>query len=66
MPGRGAGCVGFLRYEAASAFDKALLTHAPDGPLAWFAVLTRHDPGPKLWHQSCRRIRRQHLLGSAA
>ncbi|RYF24273.1 MAG: bifunctional aminodeoxychorismate synthase component I/aminotransferase [Comamonadaceae bacterium] len=31
-------CVGGLRYEAAGAFDAALVTHAADGPLAWFAV----------------------------
>ncbi|WCM95282.1 chorismate-binding protein [Acidovorax sp. NCPPB 2350] len=35
---QGAWCVGYLRYEAAGAFDAALATHAPDGPLAWFAV----------------------------
>ena len=34
----GAWCVGGLRYEAASAFDAAMVTQAPDGPLAWFAV----------------------------
>lgn len=33
-------CVGFVAYEAAAAFDAALLTHPPrpDLPLAWFAV----------------------------
>ncbi len=45
----GAWCVGMLAYEAASAFDSALHTHAPDagqpGPLAWFAV---HD-APMPW-----------------
>ncbi|MDR3370393.1 aminodeoxychorismate synthase component I [Rhodoferax sp.] len=34
----GRWCVGYLRYEAASAFDAALQTHPADGPLAWFAV----------------------------
>ena len=34
----GLWCVGYVRYEAASAFDGALPTHAADGPLAWFAV----------------------------
>ncbi|MET1115715.1 MAG: aminodeoxychorismate synthase component I [Comamonas sp.] len=34
----GAWCVGFVRYEAAAAFDPALVTHAADGPLAWFAA----------------------------
>ena len=39
-------CVGFLRYEAASAFDAALLTHAADGPLAWFGVFDQALPWP--------------------
>ena len=34
----GRWCVGFVAYEAAPAFDAALPAHAPDGPLAWFAV----------------------------
>ena len=37
---RGAWVVGWLAYEAAGAFDPALPTHAPEGPLAWFGV---HD-----------------------
>ncbi len=36
----GAWVVGWLAYEAAAAFDTALSTHPPDGPLAWFGV---HD-----------------------
>lgn len=35
---RGAWVVGWLSYEAAGAFDPALPTQAPDGPLAWFGV----------------------------
>lgn len=35
---QGLWCVGYLRYEAASAFDKAFVTHKSDGPLAWFGV----------------------------
>jgi para-aminobenzoate synthetase/4-amino-4-deoxychorismate lyase len=35
---RDAWCVGYLRYEAAPAFDRALPAAAADGPLAWFAV----------------------------
>lgn len=33
-------CVGFVAYEAAAAFDDALITHepTPDMPLVWFAV----------------------------
>ncbi|MDO9434721.1 MAG: aminodeoxychorismate synthase component I [Hydrogenophaga sp.] len=37
---RGAWVVGWLAYEAAGAFDAALPTYPPDGPLAWFGV---HD-----------------------
>lgn len=33
-------CVGYLRYEAAAAFDRAFAVHAADWPLAWFGV---HD-----------------------
>ncbi|RSZ36091.1 MULTISPECIES: aminodeoxychorismate synthase component I [unclassified Variovorax] len=37
----GRWCVGYLRYEAAAAFDAAFAVHADDGgPLAWFGV---HD-----------------------
>jgi len=36
----GRWCVGFVAYEAAPAFDSALPTQSPDGPLVWFAV---HD-----------------------
>ena len=35
---RGAWCIGYLRYEAAGAFDAALAVHPAEGPLAWFAV----------------------------
>jgi para-aminobenzoate synthetase/4-amino-4-deoxychorismate lyase len=40
-------CVGYLRYEAAPAFDSALAVHAPDGPLAWFAVYDEALPWPE-------------------
>ena len=36
----GRWCVGFVRYEAAPAFDAALQVHPADGPLVWFGV---HD-----------------------
>ena len=36
----GQWCVGYLRYEAAPAFDHALAVHPATGPLAWFGV---HD-----------------------
>ena len=34
----GQWCVGYLRYEAAPAFDGAFEVHPADGPLAWFGV----------------------------
>ena len=37
---QGRWCVGYLRYEAAEAFDPAMRVHAAEGPLAWFAI---HD-----------------------
>ncbi|MDB5886277.1 MAG: para-aminobenzoate synthase, subunit [Polaromonas sp.] len=43
---QGAWCVGYLRYEAAPAFDAALAAHAADGPLAWFAVYDQALPWP--------------------
>jgi para-aminobenzoate synthetase/4-amino-4-deoxychorismate lyase len=43
---QGMWCVGYLRYEAASAFDAALVTHEADGPLAWFAVFGQALPWP--------------------
>lgn len=39
---RGAWVVGWLAFEAAGAFDPALPTHLPDGPLVWFGV--HHAP----------------------
>ncbi|MCO5112371.1 MAG: aminodeoxychorismate synthase component I, partial [Burkholderiaceae bacterium] len=43
----GRWCVGYVRYEAAPAFDAALQTHAADGPLAWFAVYDAPQPWPQ-------------------
>ena len=35
----GVTAAGFVSYEAAAAFDSALVTHPPDGfPLAWFGL----------------------------
>jgi para-aminobenzoate synthetase/4-amino-4-deoxychorismate lyase len=44
---RGAWCVGYLRYEAAPAFDAALAVHPAEGPLAWFAVHDTALPWPQ-------------------
>ncbi len=46
---QGQWCVGFVRYEAAAAFDRALATKAARGPLVWFGVYDAplavdHDP----------------------
>jgi para-aminobenzoate synthetase / 4-amino-4-deoxychorismate lyase len=46
---QGAWCVGYVRYEAASAWDAALLTHpahSAGGPLVWFAVYEQPLPWP--------------------
>ena len=43
---QGRWCVGYVRYEAAPAFDAALAAHPADGPLAWFAVHDAPLPGP--------------------
>jgi len=43
---QGLWCVGYLRYEAAPAFDAALTVHAATGPLAWFAVYDQALPWP--------------------
>ncbi|OOG41117.1 aminodeoxychorismate synthase component I [Polaromonas sp. A23] len=43
---QGFWCVGYLRYEAAPAFDTALAVHAAEGPLAWFAVYDEALPWP--------------------
>ncbi|OYU30966.1 MAG: aminodeoxychorismate synthase, component I [Comamonadaceae bacterium PBBC2] len=43
---RGAWCVGYLRYEAAPAFDPAFTVHATTQPLAWFAVYDEALPWP--------------------
>jgi para-aminobenzoate synthetase/4-amino-4-deoxychorismate lyase len=36
---QGLWCVGYLRYEAASALDSAWPHRSADGPLAWFAAV---------------------------
>jgi para-aminobenzoate synthetase/4-amino-4-deoxychorismate lyase len=48
--GRGLHAAGFLAYEAAPAFDPALVVHAPDPrlPLAWFAVCETREEVPAL------------------
>ncbi|HEX7864786.1 MAG TPA: aminodeoxychorismate synthase component I [Variovorax sp.] len=44
----GRWCVGYLRYEAAAAFDTAFAVHVGDGgPLAWFGVHDEAQPWPE-------------------
>ena len=43
----GRWCVGYLAYEAAPAFDPALVVHAAGGPLAWFAVYDQSSAWPE-------------------
>lgn len=49
---QGLWCVGYVRYEAAPAFDAALQVHPSDGPLAWFAVYEQAQSWPQASHQS--------------
>ena len=62
---QGRWCVGYLRYEAAPAFDMALDVHAAQGPLAWFAVYDEVLPWPRddasgtaqvQWQEPCSRL----------
>src|SRR5262245_55868926 len=41
----GRWCVGYVRYEAAPAFDRALAVHPGEGPLAAFAVFDAASEG---------------------
>ena len=63
---QGQWCVGHVAYEAAPAFDAALVVHPADGPLAWFAVYDEALPWPDddegaqddvsvQWQASCSR-----------
>lgn len=43
---QGFWCVGYVRYEAAPAFDSALAVHDNSAPLAWFGVYDQARPWP--------------------
>lgn len=48
---QGQWCVGYVRYEAAPAFDSALAVHPASGPMVWFGVHDAplpadHEPAP--------------------
>ena len=59
---QGSWCVGYLRYEAAPAFDAALAVHAADGPLAWFAVYDEALPWPEEETPAAVRLQWQDML----
>lgn len=42
----GCWCVGFVRYEAAAAFEPRAALHGAQAPLAWFGVYGRANPWP--------------------
>jgi para-aminobenzoate synthetase/4-amino-4-deoxychorismate lyase len=44
--GAGHWCVGFVRYEAAAAFEPRAALHEAQAPLAWFGVYERAHPWP--------------------
>jgi para-aminobenzoate synthetase/4-amino-4-deoxychorismate lyase len=43
---QGFWCVGYVRFEAAPAFDSALQVHQGDAPLAWFGVYANAQAWP--------------------
>ncbi|AYQ28477.1 MULTISPECIES: aminodeoxychorismate synthase component I [unclassified Polaromonas] len=59
---QGAWCVGYLRYEAAPAFDAALTVHAADGALAWFAVHDKPLPWPQPLQETSPQVHWQDFL----
>ncbi len=63
---RGAWCVGYLRYEAAPAFDAALAVHPAEGPLAWFAVHDTAWPWPQPVEDAAPLVQWQDVLPRAA
>jgi para-aminobenzoate synthetase / 4-amino-4-deoxychorismate lyase len=44
-------CAGYLRYEAAAAFEHSAALHTADGPLAYFSVHKRPMAFPDLSHE---------------
>lgn len=63
---RGAWCVGYLRYEAAPAFDAALVVHPADGPLAWFAVHEEALPWPQPIQEASPQLQWQEAMARPA
>lgn len=62
---QGLWCVGYLRYEAAPAFDAALTVHKSDGPLAWFGVYAQARPWPEEVHAGQAEVQWQPPLDRA-
>lgn len=52
----GLWCVGYLRYEAARAFESGAAVHEADGPLAWFSVHERTADLPDLSREPSQRL----------
>jgi para-aminobenzoate synthetase/4-amino-4-deoxychorismate lyase len=63
---RGAWCVGYLRYEAACAFDAALAVHPAEGPLAWFAVHDTALPWPQPTQEASPQLQWQEAMARPA
>lgn len=59
---QGAWCVGYLRYEAAPAFDTAFIVHPAEGPLAWFAVHDQALPWPQPTQEASPQVQWQDVL----
>lgn len=63
---QGRWCVGYVSYEAAPAFDAALVVHASTGPLAWFAVFDDALPWPEALGSHEVRVDWQALMPRSA
>ena len=53
---QGLWCVGYVRYEAAPAFDTALAVHPADGPLACFGVYKTAQAWPQTVATSAAQV----------
>ncbi|MDP3843829.1 MAG: aminodeoxychorismate synthase component I [Oxalobacteraceae bacterium] len=53
---QGLWCVGYLRYEAAAAFDSKFALHEPDGPLVYFAIHRSPVACPNMAHDLDRAV----------
>lgn len=60
---QGFWCVGYLRYEAATAFEPTAPVHAADGPLAYFAVHRCPMPFPDVARDVDRVLHWERTIG---